>query len=724
MNLIILSSILSLVEAAQILLIIWRFAALKPLIIFVVFIACVIGGQCVAMSVLLKRWEQAGVRKSFQTYFMMEAVLAGLLLSASYKLVIYDFQPQLAHGAFDAVMVLAILNKIFWKQIQGFLVSLYAFLTDPANKPALILLIDAGFVIFIVLFIYVPDVKAVIARMFVGEQFHHWDLFMAPAWGYLKGLLPYVDIISQYGVGIPMLMGYGSHLFGGFSYEHVLSLLVMLCIIYYVASYVFLRCWLKSLPLVIIAMLIGLKTQMFHTGVSPFVFTYPSSTVIRNFFDVFFFLCIWGHLTTARRWLLWMAALICVLAEFNLIDTGVYLIGAFYVYLFLMCWLPDLRGRLLSRRSDWLHAGGCFLAVPIGVLVLFYAVVGDHVFTKIYWDNMMEYIIYFLAGHGMIPYSESLHYHYFWASLMGFIVPLVYVASILVLGFLCFQRRIHSRHVLVIVLCVYGLGLYHYYVARTAVTSYYVSGLPFIFVICFWLQKILDRIHQDLRMKILMGIAVFCWFALWTNHQVLAYPNSFNLSRNPMTDPVVTLPFPDQRGYFDHLFINYGPEYKLPANSLGETDEWLLTQRDFPNDDQVKRFYDQEFDFSKDAKLIASLTGPDEKVAILSSFEVKMLMQADRKPFFYFSPFLFSRPMHMRIFPLEGVHSAAYLKKTMGQLEDTKPPYVFMERIFLVNQVPAGYLDDVPRLLTVINYVRTYYKPYAYGKYLVAMKKI
>jgi len=713
MNLIIYSSTLALIWATEAALFAWHLGALKPLYTFFLFMGCAGVGQ----------WLALRLRQASRLFLMVEGVLLGLLLSASYKLVIYDYQPQFAQGAFNGLMVAAVLNKIFWKQVKEFLVSLYAFLIHPDNRPALRLLMDTGFVIFIILFIYVPDPRAVIARMYVGDQFHHWDYFMAPAWGYLKGCLPYVDIISQYGVGIPIVMGFGSKLWGGFGYESVFLLLVHLSIVYYVATYVFLRCWLKSIPIVMIAMLMGIKTQMFHTGVSPFVFTYPSSTVVRNFFDVFFFLCLWGHLVTARRLLLWAAAFLCALAEYSLIDTGVYLIAAYYVYLFLICWLPDLRNRFMPRRVEWLGIAGCFLSVPLLVLALFYAVVGQHVFTKIYWYNMVEYVIYFLAGHGTIPYSESLHYHYFWASAMGYAVPLVYLASILVLGLLCFWRRIHSRHVLVMVLCVYGLGLYHYYVARTAVTSYYVSGLPFIFVSCFWLQKILERISAHARIKTLLCLGLFAGFCLWTNHQVLAYPNIFNFSRNPMVDPLVTLPFPDRRGYFNNMFMKFGPDYKLPVNSLGETNEWLVNERDFTSDDQLKAFYNQESDFSEDANLIASLTGPDEKAAVLSSFEVKILMQADRKPFFYFSPFLSAVPVHMRIFPAEQVHSAAYLKKTMRQLQEEKPAYIFMEKIFLTDRLPAAYEDDVPRLIKVIDYVRSFYTPYKYGKYLVAMKR-
>jgi hypothetical protein len=723
MNVIIFSSTLVLIESAQAVLLAGRLMALKPVAIFFLFLFLALAGEAAALRFLAGPWGRPASRKILKSYLGLEAVLLGLLLAASYKLVIYDYSPGLAGGAFNVLLAASVLSKIFFKQVRDFILSVRAFLTYPANAPALRLLADTAFVVFIVLFIYVPDPHAVIARMFVGEQFHHWDLFMLPAWANLKGCISYVDVISEYGVGIPIVMGLGSRLFGGFGYENVFQLLVILTIIYYAATYIFLRSWLKSVPIVIIAMLMGLKTQMFHTGVSPFVFTYPSSTVVRNFFDVFFFLCIWRHLLGGKSLFLWAAAVLCSLAEFNLIDTGVYLIAAFYIYLFLICILPDLRGRLARNRRERLHIAGCFFFVPLLFILLLTAVAGGHVFTRMYWYNMADYIIYFLSGPGLIPYSESLHYHYFWAAAMGFAIPVVYLASILVLGLLCYWRKAHSPQVLVIVLCVYGLGLYHYYAARTAVTSYYVSGLPFIFVVCFWLQKICEGVNARMRANTLLAIMVFCWFCLWTNHQVLAYPNMFNFSRNPMVDPLVTLPFPDQRGYFNHQLLNYGPDYRLPLNSLGETDEKLVTQRDFKSNEELKAFYDKEFDFGIDARLIASLTPPDGKAAVLSSFEFRLLMQSDRKPFFYFSPFLAARPMRMRTYPLEGVFSAAYLTKTLRQFEDEKPEYIFMERIFLETNVPAAYKDDMPRLLSLLDYIRSSYAPYKFGEYLVAMKR-
>ena len=98
-------------------------------------------------------------------------------------------------------------------------------------------------------------------------------------------------------------------------------------------------------------------------------------------------------------------------------------------------------------------------------------------------------------------------------------------------------------------------------------------------------------------------------------------------------------------------------------------------------------------------------------------------MQADRKPFFYYFPMIDSRQMRMRDFPLTSLWTAGRLKVNLRQLEEQKPPYVFMERIFLNRPVPQAYLYDSPGLMDVLNYINDGYEPVAYGRYLVAMKR-
>ena len=161
----------------------------------------------------------------------------------------------------------------------------------------------------------------------------------------------------------------------------------------------------------------------------------------------------------------------------------------------------------------------------------------------------------------------------------------------------------------------------------------------------------------------------------------------------------------------------------MPLNSLGEKDEDLRIEKDFSSDEELKAYYHKETDFSQDVRLIQSLAPPQQPVALLSNYETEMLMQADRKPFFYYFRIFGSRPLRMRNFGSLDIWTKKEMNRLIGQLESARPMYVFMERIFLANPTPAQYTAYDPALMGVLDYVKSHYQPYTYGKYLVAMKR-
>jgi hypothetical protein len=214
-------------------------------------------------------------------------------------------------------------------------------------------------------------------------------------------------------------------------------------------------------------------------------------------------------------------------------------------------------------------------------------------------------------------------------------------------------------------------------------------------------------------------------YALVTNHNFMAYPNIFNWSQNPMVDLLTAQPLPaDLSTYFNHLYRNDPAELKLATNSLGGQDEELLTEKDFKSDKDLTAYYRKEFDFKKDAEMIQALTPPETPAAVISAFEIKILMQAQRRPFFYYFPLISSRPKHMRTMPLNFLHTSAerFNHKAVEQLTGAQPEYVFLEKIFLYD-FPKAYADKPDNIIPIVSYVRAHYAPYATGEYLVAMKR-
>lgn len=568
--------------------------------------------------------------------------------------------------------------------------------------------------------LFIPNIQGVVARNFIGEQFHHNDSFiMGPAWAYLSGQTLDVDIISQYGIGFVVVISRLAQLFGGFGYEHVMGVMVIGTLFYYLAWYFLIRRWLGSMLLAGAVMLMAIKWQMFHTGAFPFVFTYGSQTPIRFVYDVIYFWCLWMHIKTGNKnWLL-VAGAACGFGIYYLTSEGLYGTASFMAYILLLWAMPGWRSHFRIRPRD------CFLlGIPFFLAVfLLTLTIGPKIATAQFWDNIGEFISYFTSGFGLEPMYKTLLEHNYLESLMGFVIPMVYLLTLLIFLSRLTVNLSESTEWLVVVLCFYGLGTYHYYVARSVVTSYYAVSLPFVFILGFWAKICTGMLKESLMTRARLILFSLAAWALLTTHMFLSYPNMINLSSHPLTDAKVALPLPDGNPYFNHLFRGFDPGLKLPVNSLGGTHEELLAESDFKDDAALVEYYRKNSRFTRDADLIASLTAHSDEVPLISGFEIEMLMQANRKPFFYYFPLLISRPMTMRSFEACSIYTTDQLAKTIKKFEDVKPPYVFMERIYMVNEVPRAYLFQFPSLVPLVNYVRTHYIPVAQGEYLVALKR-
>ncbi|MBI4309007.1 MAG: hypothetical protein HY591_01605, partial [Candidatus Omnitrophica bacterium] len=483
--------------------------------------------------------------------------------------------------------------------------------------------------------------------------------------------------------------------------------------------YWLLRSWLKSVPLACLGVWAAVKIQMFHPGAFPFALTYPSTTAVRFFWDIVFFILIWLYLgKQEQKWL--AAAAVCAgLAVFYMSSTGLCLAFAFYVFLAAQVILPQRRRAFIQSKADILRLAGYAVLVPLTAIALLAFAQGRQVLAPQFWHNIAEFNNYFLSGFGTIPIYESLVNKNFWAFWMGIMIPLVYVWTVIFLGALLWTGRAGGAQLLAVLLSVYGLGLYHYYIARSAPTSFYTVAVPFAAVACFWVHAALAQTAPRARAGVFGAMACGALVFLWVNPQFAAYPNVFNSLRHYDSKGLGVMPLPDGKPYFNHGVIHTA-RIPLP-NSLGQMDEALLTEADFKSMDELKDFFRWEFDFTADARLIDSLTAPGDKVALISSFDVRILMQAKRRPFFYHYPVFLSRPMRMRAFAVPAIYTVDQLKRTIGQMEQEKPEYVFMERIYSKDN--TVFADHTNALQWLLLYVHTHYGIVAQGQYLMALKR-
>lgn len=651
----------------------------------------------------------------FNLFLGVEILITFFLLSALYKQAVYADRAALAKIVTDLMLVAAILNKVFWPQIERSLNAFWVFLSDAANQPFLNQILTIAVPAFIVLAIDVPNKGALVAQFFYGEQMHHNDNFIfAAAYAYHMGAVLDIDIIGQYGVGASVVMALVMKLFGGPSYETALMFKMYGIMTYYLLCFFFLRYWLKSTAIAAAGIFFFIKLQMLHPGVFPIALTYGSATAIRYWFDIIFFFLIYAHILRPSPALLGAAAMVCGIQLFYIPSEGVYLTAAFGFYL--------LSRIVLHGWNKWKEL---LLVVvpPVTTIVLLRIFIGPHALTGEFWRNAGEFFEYFLSGFGIVPIYSSLGERHFLASLMGFVIPSVYVLTLLIVGSLLMLRKINPRHVIVCVLCVYGLAIFHYYIARSTHTSYYVASMPYAFILAFWANKIIERLKPQLQFRSKLVLMAVCLWALWTNHNFIAYPNRLNFSRNPLTDPLVAQPLPGKKPYLNHLFRESREDLKVPLNSLNEKDERLFSEQELKSDDALYQYYLQDADFAKDAQLIKQLTAPEDAAALISSFELKILMQAKRKPYFYYFPLINSRPMRGRMFPTTAIYTTDQFNKTISKLEKDKPEFIFMERMFLTRPLTQDFYYFYSSMIYLTDYVIANYELFKQGEYLVAMRR-
>ena len=344
----------------------WRYL-LKPewkTLIYHLVLSAAFLFQIILLWVNRRNLNNKDLLKFWKAYLVGEILLTFLWSSAAFKLIVYPNRHALAENAFIVLLIAVFLWKLFCDRWQDWALRLWTF-CYAQTAPRWQRIFEWGVPLGLCILLYIPNIQGVVARNFIGEQFHHNDSFiMGPGWAYLSGQTLDVDIISQYGIGFVVVISRLAQFFGGFSYEHVMAVMVMGSLVYYLAWYFLLRQWLGSILLVSAVMLLGIKWQMFHPGVFPFVFTYGSATPMRFVYDVVYFWCLWMHIKTGKKTWLAGAGVACGFGMYYITSEGLYATASFEAYILLLLFLPVWRKHFRLRLRD-----GFLLALPIVMAV-------------------------------------------------------------------------------------------------------------------------------------------------------------------------------------------------------------------------------------------------------------------------------------------------------------------------------------------------------------------
>lgn len=658
-------------------------------------------------------------------YFIL--VQAAVVITEAFFLFKYAvFHYPLWLNGFYVSLAASAVIKIFTPEVLKFLRAFDERMKIKEPFKNLSVWLTASGMLLLALIIWVPDVEGAVARMFCGEQFHHIDwLLMAAGWVHMSGNILGVDNISRYGIGAPVLVSEIAQRFlGRFDYVNAVIVMMSVSVMYYWIWFYALRLILRDTAWAFIAIFLGLRLHFFNIETAPFIFTYPQDTPLRFFWDSLFFLFLILHAQSGRMMWLYLTSAVSGFYIFYITGEGLYSLATFYVFLVLReVFVVMNPGNLMPRLNK--KQAALLVALPWVVLLAgLWMVIGRHIFDGRFWYDQFEYVRFYQEGNSVAPMMSNLTAPFVDRASIAFILPVVYLFILVILLGKLMQKILKTDGLLMACASVFLLISYHYHaMLSNNMPSYLRNGVIIAMLTVFMLKEATARLgkyHQRLC-KLACGILVLV--IMVTTHQFLLHPNIFNLSRNPMTHPVVSQIPEGRNSYFSHLFISYPDAFKLPVNGLGQKDEMLVTENDFADDNQLKEFYRKESDYSQDAALIQSLTSPGQKVPLVSSFENLILMQAKRRPFFYTYFMVNSQPRRMRKFPVTILYTKSNLQREINSMESFKPPYIFVEKTYMVSPFPEAYLYDNEDLVDMLAYIFAHYQPYKAGEFLMALKR-
>ncbi len=667
--------------------------------------------------VWLIKFSPFKARWDLKPFFVFHLITAALMTHAGFEILAVG-NPVWAWPVFWCAFALALSATVFWTECLA-AVSFLKLLPARLN-------LDPGWgsllgCLLIFLVIFMPDLQAVVAMVYMGDYFHNWDASLfGGVYAVYHGAIPFIDVNITYGLGASVMLAKVLHLLGGFDYSRILGISMWIEIIYFIAWFLLLKRFYASGLLAFAAVIMAIRMQMFNNMVEPCIWVEILHSAFRVCFDAGVFWMIWMHLQTRRAVYLTAGAVFASLGIFHMLQTGTYAFLVFALYVVLSAFVPCLGGKkdfVLWRR----HA-----LVLTGVFLLsglwFFMSVGPHVFAASFYKNLTGYSSYFVKGAFEGPLSAPFSGVNLGSAIGGFFYPVfclgvfLYAAGQVVLG------SAGKRGIFAGLLALYGLESHSYYMLM--VTQWFTLALPGLFVLYYLAGRGLEKIPKRLARGMVWALAFVSVYCLVTSRHYPGYPNLLNFSRNPIVDERVAFRVgPRQVPYFHQLMADFPEAFKLPLNNLDQKEEGLKFEKDFADQKELKDYYAQATSWPEDVQLIRRLTPEGGSAAVFGSFEILLLQRADRKPFFYYFPLINSRPLTVRNFMVTCLFCYPQVQQILDQLENQKPEYVFMERIFLTPQIPQAYLYEYDDMISILRYILAKYQPYEAGKYFIAMKR-
>ncbi|HEX2150228.1 MAG TPA: hypothetical protein VHI31_08680 [Actinomycetota bacterium] len=350
---------------------------------------------------------------------------------------------------------------------------------------------DLLFAVVVILIVYVPSYDQLSGHVFQAERFFHWDFFgMGPALGFESGAALGTDTFAFYGRFWPVLFSWRSPMVK-LTYGSMIHISVIYGCIYFIGLYLLIKLVTNRPIWAAAGTLLALRIHLFSglAFLSP-LWRFPSVTVMRRPFDVWFFIAlVMFHKTGRKGWLLGAAGLTGAGLLFET-DTGLYLVAAMGLY-----WL----GKLIQspdRRADVK-----LLAVSVGIAlgVLFAGLLvasRGTVFSPAFWRGWLENLELTSAGYTLMPLIGRIQLYEGGGPVHGrhvalfFLVMVVSVAVIANLVVRLLHRRATGMDLVIGSLAFYGfLGMIQF-MGRTDPLNLYPVMIPFVVLVAILFSRL------------------------------------------------------------------------------------------------------------------------------------------------------------------------------------------------------------------------------------------
>lgn len=358
--------------------------------------------------------------------------------------------------------------------------------------------------LLVIALVYLPAWPQLAGNAFSGEGALHLDFFaFGPALAFRSGLALGTDLHTYYGLGWPLVFS----LLDPLSYANIIRLEVVYGCVYFIGVYALLRVLVGDRRWAAAGTVLAILFQLFAGFPSQLVmWRFPSATIMRWPFDVWFFLVCALHLRTRRTMWAVAAGVLVALAVVFETDTGLAL-GVAFALFWACLWRMEGVGSL--RRLAWSAAAGAPVALlGIGTASRWTFLSGE------FWSGWLENIRFSASGATFLALTTeppSRTVNLFVAIAVSYLVVVAYAVVQLA------NRRLTTSSVMLGCLATYGFFTLLYFVGRSNPYNLFRPTVPFAILLAAvgglahrsWVDRHPDRTPSE---RIITGATA--WAAL------------------------------------------------------------------------------------------------------------------------------------------------------------------------------------------------------------------